>query len=114
MKFTKRDNFYQVSWISGPRHNLLAISLTENDDSERFIRMLPPIGECRHNRLDETIILAKVVEGIDKANQMFNLDFRVSSIEYVENDTPPEEIYEYLTLKIVEHLVSDRSFDENI
>jgi hypothetical protein len=112
MQFSKRDNFYQVSWISGPRHNLLALALSENQDSKTTIESLPPIGECQHNKLNEELIIANVLEGIKSVNQKLNTKFQVSKIQYVENDTGPEQIFNYLTQEIVEHLVKGESFVE--
>lgn len=72
MHFSKFNNSYQVSWVSGPRHNKLAITLSENDDSETVIKALPPIGECRHAKLSEERILTNVLEGVERANETFN------------------------------------------
>jgi hypothetical protein len=109
MQVSKRNDFYQVSWISGPRHNFLAIALSEETDSETIISPLPPRGECRHAKLDEKLILDNVLEGATAANRAFGTKFKIGAIQYVENDTGPEEIFNFLTQKIIESLVKDET-----
>lgn len=111
MRFSKDENFYQVSWISGPRHNFLAIAFAENDDrSEPQIQMLPPRGECRHTALKEDEILNFVQQGIAEANRAFKTNFRVNCIKYVENDTSPEKQYVMLAYRIIERLAAGDMF----
>jgi len=115
MHFSQHNNFYRVSWISGPRHNALAVAFAADSQTPKpVIQMLPPIGECRHDALKEDAILAFVLEGIAEANRVFETNFRVSHIEYVANDTPPEEKYAGLAFKIVERLVSNGEFQTSV
>jgi hypothetical protein len=115
MHFSKRDDLYQASWISGPRHNCLSVAFAESVvDSEPTIKMLPPFGEYRHNALDEISILSFVSESVAEANRIFESDYIVSRIEYIENDTPPEEIYGYLAFKIIERLFSGGEFSDTV
>jgi hypothetical protein len=57
-------------------------------------------------------IVARVLEGVSEANTKFDSAYTVTHIRYVENDTKPEAIYAYLSLKIVEHLWSGGEFRE--
>lgn len=111
MHFSKSGNFYQAAWISGPRHNFLAISLAENEEIiEPQIQMMPPRGECRHTPLKEKEILEFVRMGVAEANSAFKTNFRVQFIKYVENDTPPEKHYALLAYKIIERLATGENF----
>lgn len=107
MHFSQRDTFYQISRITGPTHNFLALDLAEhNEYSKPAIEQLPPHGECRHAPLDEQRLLDAVIEGVEQANRRFGTHFIVRAVRYVANDTGPETVYGYLALSIVERLHS--------
>lgn len=111
MQFSKRGDFYRVSWISGLEHNFLAIVFVDGDDvPEPQIQMLPVIGECRNTALKESEIFNSVIKGVAEANRVFDTTFRVSRIEYVANDTPPENRYAMLAYHIVGRLVAGGEF----
>ena len=115
MHFSKHNNFYRVSWISGPRHNALTLAFADDGEtSEPLIEMLPPIGECRHDELKEDAILAFVLEGVKEANRVFKTNLRVSRVGYIANDTPPENRYAGLAYKIVERLASNGEFQNSV
>lgn len=113
MQFSVRDNLYQASWISGPRHNFLAVELSEdNENLTPVVKILPAIGSCIHEKLKKDEIAVHVQEGVNEANQMFGTKYRVVQIAFVENDTPPEKRYGYLAFKIIERLASGGGFQE--
>ena len=43
---------------------------------------------------------------------MLGTDYVVSHIQYVENDTPPEEVYGFMARGIIKHLNSGGEFVE--
>ncbi len=49
MQFTRRGNFYQVSRITGPTHNFLAIILVTEEVASPQIEPLP--GFCHHKNI---------------------------------------------------------------
>ena len=105
MQFVKLGEFLAATHISGITHNLLKIRLTDSDqeavvDCER----LPANGTCRHKPIDEQALVEFVLSGVKQANEKLGTSYRVTHIQYVENDTPPESKYGYLAARIVEHL----------
>jgi hypothetical protein len=113
MHFSKIGDLYKASLTTGPRHNCLFIAFSNHELSKPSIVKLPRIGECNHAPLNEALILENVIKGVIEANNKFKTKYRVNRVEYVENDTPPETTYAYLTYKIIENLFLNEKFEES-
>ncbi|MGI4787816.1 MAG: hypothetical protein ACRYFS_03090 [Janthinobacterium lividum] len=110
MLFSKRETFYQVSRVTGPTHNFLAIELATGS-GEKHILIEDTPGFCiGHAKLIPEAITSAVVEGLMLANHAFNATYRATHIQYHMSDSLPEAIYGVMAFKIVEHLVSGREF----
>jgi len=110
MQFTRVEDYYAVSRITGPKHNLLLLRLEVGNQNIPECECLPPIGSCTHKPLNETELVAKVVEGVSEANAQFGTQYSATHIRYIQNDTGPEVVYGFLALKIIEHLVMGGQF----
>jgi hypothetical protein len=104
MQFVRLGEFLATAHISGITHNLLKIKVSQLDQGELICDRLPATGSCRHKPLDEYALVQSVQEGIAQANEKLGTSYTVSYIQYVENDTPPESIYAFMAMRIVEHL----------
>ncbi len=110
--FSRRDQFYQVSHITGPRHTFLALAIdTDSKLVEPVIESLPPLGHDHHAPLNEQHILMAVMNGLREANTRCGTQFTLQQVQYVTNDTGPEALYSFLTLKLIEHLVAGGTFE---
>jgi len=112
MHFSRVGKFFAVSRVTGPRHNLLQLCLSESAEDKPVLECLPAIGNCTHATLDPDKLLAAVIEGVTTANNEFGTTFSAAHIRYVANDTSPEIVYGFLALSIVRHLVSGGTFVE--
>jgi hypothetical protein len=102
MQFQHRGNWHSISRITGPRHNYLALVLrTEGESEEATVTALPPRGRCAHSPLDSAKILAAVQAGVAEANREHGAHFFLASVEYVSNDTGPEEVYRQMARMLV-------------
>ena len=112
MRFSKRGAFYQVSRVTGPTHNFLAVELATTPQ-----RTPPQIealqGFCNgHEELDPAEIVRSVLEGLALANGTFNTEYEATHVQCHLGDNPPEVVYGVLAYKIVERLVSGGEFVE--
>jgi hypothetical protein len=115
MQFSRRDEFYQGSHITGPGHNFLALELANGSvNPAPDIKALPPSGGCHHAPLNEQQILFHVLEGVAKANERYGTDFVVKCLQYVQNDTGPEAVFGFIALKIIERLADGEEFDSTM
>ena len=112
MHFSRNGEFFSVSRITGPHHNLLQIRLSKGDADATALECLPAIGSCTHPPLDSDKLLVAVLEGIAKANLELGTAYWAAHVRYVGNDTPPESVYGFLALSIVRHLESGGTFVE--
>jgi hypothetical protein len=110
MQFLRIGKFLAASRISGPRHNLLLLRLSQVPQGIPVCECLPPVGQCQHEPLDESELIANVLQGVGKANSRHGSHHSVAYIRYVKNDTKPEVAYAYIALKLVEHLESGGEF----
>ena len=112
MHFSKRGDFYQAAYVSGPRHVFLAVAFAAAGADEPTLEVLPPAGDCVHAALDPAAILAAVRRGLASANQDLGLDWAIRHLRYVSNDTGPAYLYELLIRRIVERRAQDLPFAE--
>ena len=110
MQFTRIGEFLAASRITGPTHNLLQIKLGEGMQENPICEALPPIGNCSHKALNESELVEAVLKGVEEANKTHGTKYTITHIKYVKNDTKPEAVYEYLSLKIIEHLENGGEF----
>ena len=104
--------YLAASHITGPRHNCLQLRLARGPQAHPICEQLPPIGDCKHDPLDEVALVRNVLEGVSQANLRGNTDYCVTHIRYAENDTGPVVVFALLASKIVEHLSSGGAFIE--
>ena len=112
MHFLKIGDYLAVSRITGPKHNLLLLRLSNLSSKKLDVQCLPPSGGCVHDPLDAEAIAEAVHEGVADANKELNTDYAVSGIKYVQNDTKPEIVYGYMTLSLLRHLHAGGTFAE--
>lgn len=119
MRFQHYGAMHSITRITGPRHNYLAITFaTEDPSPEPQVIELPPQGGCEHRALDRAKILVSVMAGVAEGNREHGSDFVVASIQFVANDTGPEEVYQDMAKLLVEetlqHQFDQRAHFENL
>lgn len=107
MKFYTDGIFYKAVRITGPAHNYLSLAFADNTplDSIKIERT-----NSTSSGLDECVIVRNIVEGVAEANERFAAAFKISTIQYAGDDSPPEEIYKYLAMEIVGRLANKKEF----
>jgi hypothetical protein len=110
MQYVRLGEFFAVSRITGPSHNLLQMRLSNSPQGPIICEQLSATGVCRHGTLNEDAIAMAVLEGVTLANSQLGSSYVVSHIRYVENDTPPETVYGMLAVKILQHVHSGGVF----
>jgi len=111
MHFVRLGEFLAASRITGPKHNLLQIRLG-SAGGPPVCERLPATGGCKHAPLTEDQVIKHVLDGVAEANQQLGAAYAVSHIRYIENDTPPEVVYGFMAMRIVEHLHNGGEFTQ--
>ena len=108
MRFGQSDGFLVASLITGPKHVLLQLRLSNERLEVVPCDPLPAIGNCRHRELDAGLIVEAVANGVAEANQRIGSHFYPSHVRYVSNDSGPEGVYGVLAAALVEEVASGR------
>ena len=103
-QYTKSNESYRVSYITGPSHVLLGLTLSQAKPAAINIRNLGSAGKCHHGQLNLESIKESVIEGVTKANQLCGTKYYVGQIEYIENDTPNYALYTHCAYLIIKGL----------
>jgi len=89
------------SVITGPAHNFLGLTFAAEDwEGTTSILELPAQGGCTHRPLDAELILKHAVAGVAKANAEIGTAYKLQIVEFVKNDTGPEERYAHMAYEI--------------
>lgn len=102
MKVIKDGLFYKIWRITGTHHNFLGLSLAHGSGVP-LPRIESLLSEkcCSSEPLDSDKVINEVLRGVQEANDLLMTSYRVESILFDTNDTPPESIYASLAYMVV-------------
>ena len=108
MKFSRDGEYLSAVMITGPKHVLLQVRLSEGAQGLPVCEMLPPVSTRSRAGFDADAIAANVLDGIAVANGRLARSFIATHIRYVADDTGPdrtgpESMYAHICLKLIEH-----------
>ncbi|MDH4451840.1 MAG: hypothetical protein QE570_01505 [Verrucomicrobiota bacterium] len=110
MQFIHDGIFHKVARITGPAHNLLSLRFAVGDDQTTpVVERLKPVLDAS---LDSQSVLSEAKAGVNDANQRFGTSYRIASLQFADDDTPPESVYRMLAFSLVERLVTGLPFVE--
>jgi len=104
VRFQHDGAMHSAVRITGPHHNYLALTFcsSESDPAPPQVIELPEQGGCVHPPLNPMKVLDAVLAGVEEANRLHGLSFTVQSVQFVKNDTGPEDVYRFMAQAIVE------------
>jgi hypothetical protein len=108
VRYSCTGDFYRVTRITGPAHNLLGLSFSDGGPESVTVEKLARPSEPP---IDERALAIAVSHGVEQANKALGTSYRLKVIQYVPTDTPDLETYSYLARMIVERLASGLKFD---
>ena len=103
MRYTKVGEFYRVSRITGPSHNLLGLSISPDEPAR--VAMLKLRESQSTSQVDEEQLKQAVLGGLHEANAALGTSYFIDKIEYLPDDTPNLDVYSSLARSLIEHLV---------
>ena len=111
MQFVQDSEWYKVVRITGPAHNLLGLSFSNETDCQ--IDVLPlPVKAGQMKQISAEEVRLHVLAGLTEANQSLGTQYRIGKIQFVPTDTPPTDIYRVLARSIVERLAHKQTFSQ--
>ena len=103
MQFHTDGKVFKIVRITGPTHNYLGLSFSEDGVDHIDIESMP-LGEDGPARLSAVDVCKFVRLGIERANSELSSSYRLKKIQFVLSDSPPVEIYADLARHIVERM----------
>jgi hypothetical protein len=113
MQYLRRGEWHQLVRITGPRHNLLWLRLSDGDEPvslPHVERIQDPRGDATPELHDQDVAAA-VIAGVSRANEKLGTAFAATHVRYVESDSPPASNYELLAEELVKRAASERGGD---
>ncbi len=103
MQFGFIDDFFVVSRITGPHHNLLQLRLQQGAQGHAKCEGLGPSTRNLAQPLDEALLVSEVTAGVAEAGARLGLQFAATHIRYFTDDSKPESTYRLLAAELVRH-----------
>ncbi|MEI2431629.1 hypothetical protein RDV84_10615 [Lysobacter yananisis] len=110
MFYSRQGEYLTVSRITGPRHNLLQLRLTQDPNAEPRVERMPAVGTCVHGPLSDQAVLDAVMAGIAHANAELGTAYAIDRARFIDNDCPPEGVYGMLAALVIRRLHSGGEF----
>lgn len=113
MGFTKTDNIYKISRMTGNHDSFLGISFAENiEQNPEIIEVQIKNPKKNKNQLSKDEILKHVLAGLKSVNQFLGTNYKLSKIYYVPSLDGPSSIYESLIYTLIIHYHNGNDFKE--
>jgi hypothetical protein len=114
--FSKEDDIYKITRITGNQDNLLGISFADKPSGANPIEIVewffPNIDNSKI-RTSKEEVLTQVLEGLKSINEALGTDYQLSKIYYVPADDGSGFIYQTLLKWLIKHYHSGKEFKES-
>lgn len=115
MGFTKTDNIYKITRVTGNRDNILGISFGNKYSTENNIEVIEwnflNISSSKI-RTSKTEVLNQVLSGLNSINQSLGTSYTLSKIYYVPSEDRSCLVYQTLIRSLIKHYYEGKEFKE--
>ena len=95
MGFTKKDNIYKITRMTGNHDSFMGISFAENSEQN------PEVIEVQIRNPKKNEVLKQVLAGLKSVNQSLGTNYKLSQIYYVPSSDGPSSIYQSLIRTLI-------------
>ena len=117
MRFSKKNNIYQVIRITGSQDNILGISFAEDDLKVNDIEVIGSYSvnsKIKKIRTSKEEVLRQVLFGLELANASLGTNYKLSKIYFSPFDIPFNNVYSVLTSILIRHYHNGNKFIETV
>lgn len=113
MGFTKKDNIYKITRMTGNYDSFLGISFAENiEQNPEIIEVQIRNPKKKKNQPSKNEVLKQVLAGLESVNQSLGTNYKLSQIYYVPSSDKPSSMYQSLIRTLITHYHSGNEFKE--
>ena len=115
MRFSKTNNIYKITRITGSQDNILGVAFDDKNNSNNDIEVIewdfPNIDKSRI-RTSKEEVLKQVLSGLESVNQSLGTNYKLSQIYFLPFDSGTNSVYNLLICKLIRHYHSGNKFKE--
>ena len=113
MGFTKKDNIYKITRMTGNHDSFLGISFAEKiEQNPEIIELQITNPKKNKNQPSKDEVLKQVLAGLKSVNQSLGTNYKLSKIYYVASSDGPSSIYKSLIRMLISHYHNGNEFKE--
>lgn len=115
MRFTKSENIYKITRITGNQDHILGICFNTKTNQENTIQIIDlhfPNIDNSIVRTSHTELLTQVLDGLNCLNQSLQTNYKLSKIYYVPS-LDGVGIYRALIRTLIRHYHEGKEFEES-
>ena len=115
MRFTKSENIYKITRITGNQDYILGICFDTKDSQEDTIQIIDlhfPNLDNTKVRTSHTELLTQILDGLNCLNQSLETNYTLSKIYYVPS-LNESGIYRALIRTLIRHYHEGKEFEES-
>ena len=86
MRFTKKDNVYRISQLTGSQDNILGVCFSKNNSNDIQVIQWNR-KDARKIQMFEDQVLKQVILGLKEVNQSLDTSYRLSKIYFLPSET---------------------------
>lgn len=111
MRFTKKEEVYRISRITGSQDNILGVSFAKNEENN--IELIEwPIRKGDQIKNSAEKVLKQVLAGLKLKNEAFKTNYRLSKIYFLPSESPQDGVYTLLIAKLISHYHTGGKFED--
>lgn len=104
MQFSKNEDIYRVSRITGSQDNFLGVALADSPTQLEIVEWA--ISENPKTRTSSDELLKQVSEGLAEINKELDSNYYLSRIYYLPDERPDNDIYKLLVIELIRRIHS--------
>lgn len=112
MQFTKKNNIYIISRITGSQDNILGVSFKESDNNTDIEVIEWDIKEGKKIQTSKDEIFKQVLSGLESVNQSLKNNYKLSKIYFLPSESGSGFVYKFLIIQLIRHYHSGNEFKE--
>jgi hypothetical protein len=115
MEFSKKDNIYRITRITGAHNNILGVVFDDKNRSNTSIEVIewhyPDLYQSRFGASKEEV-LKQVVSGLELVNKALGTNYKLSQIYFTPSDSSANLVYSLLICKLIRYYHAGNEFRE--
>ena len=112
MRFTKKNDVYRISRLTGSQDNILGVCFNKDEKNETIEIIEWPIKEGEKIRTSQQEVREQIITGLEAVNKSLKTNYKLSKIYYLPSDRSSNSVYNLLICQLIKHYHNKNEFKE--